>query len=99
LITLTEAEIATRQSQIPEWECGDGELRRELKFKDFVAAFGCMAQIALVAERIGHHPDWHQVYNRLSVRLTTHDAGGLTELDFDLARHIDVIVAGVADKS
>ena len=95
-ITLTQTQIDDRCQRVPDWQCSGSQLSRSLKFADFVTAFGCMAQIALIAERMGHHPDWHQVYNRLTICLTTHDAGGLTELDFELAQHIDAIVSQVA---
>jgi len=65
------------------------EIVREFQFADFGQAFAFMTQLALVAERRNHHPEWHNVYNRVTVRLTTHDAGGLTALDFFLARAAD----------
>ena len=59
---------------------------KTFEFADFVAAFGFMTRVALVAERMNHHPEWFNVYRRVEVKLTTHDAGGITELDFELAR-------------
>ena len=70
---------------LPGWELADGKLRREFVFQDFVTAFGFMSQVALVAEKMDHHPEWSNVYNRVVVELQTHDAGGLTDLDFELA--------------
>ena len=64
-------------------------LHKTYVFKDFVAAFGFMARVALVAEKLDHHPDWSNSYRRVVVRLTTHDAGGLTELDLRLAERMD----------
>jgi 4a-hydroxytetrahydrobiopterin dehydratase len=61
----------------------------DFKFKDFVEAFGFMAQVAILSEKAGHHPEWSNVYNRVHVLLTTHDAGGLTEKDLSLAVQID----------
>jgi len=68
-------------------------IERELKFEDFAAAFGFMSEMALVSERLNHHPEWFNVYNRVRIRLTTHDAGGLTELDLRWAEHADSAVA------
>jgi len=76
------------------WKLQDGKLHRELRFADFVAAFGFMAQVALVAESLDHHPEWSNVYNRVRIDLTTHDAGGITELDVKLARRVDAIAGG-----
>ena len=64
-------------------------IRRTFRFGDFVQAFGFMTQVALAAEKADHHPEWTNVYNRVDITLTTHDAGGLTQRDFDLARQID----------
>lgn len=64
---------------------------RDFRFRDFGEAFGFMARVALAAEKLDHHPDWSNVYNRVDVRLNTHDADGLTELDFKLARKMDRI--------
>ncbi|MEM6761530.1 MAG: 4a-hydroxytetrahydrobiopterin dehydratase [Pseudomonadota bacterium] len=69
---------------------GDGKaISRTLKFKDFTEAFAFMTQVALAAEKMDHHPEWSNVYNTVSVRLTTHDAGGLTSKDVALAEFID----------
>lgn len=71
-----------------DWDLRDDALHRELQFRDFVEAFGFMTSVALVAERMNHHPDWSNVYNRVTIRLTTHDAGGVTEKDYALAEAI-----------
>jgi 4a-hydroxytetrahydrobiopterin dehydratase len=86
---LSEAEILERLADLPHWERADGRLRRELVFPDFVAAFGFMTRLALVAEKLDHHPDWSNVYDRVTIELSTHDAGGLTRLDFELALAAD----------
>ena len=65
----------------------------KLVFKDFVAAFEFMSKVALLAEAARHHPEWSNVYNRVEIDLTTHDAGGITEQDFDLAAKIDRVLA------
>ncbi len=67
-------------------------IARDFRFKDFSAAWGFMARVALLAERHDHHPEWSNVYNRVSITLTTHDAGGLSERDIALARAIDAVL-------
>ena len=74
------------------WELDDGKLSKEFRFKTFVRAFGFMSQVAIVAEKLNHHPEWSNVYNRVQVQLTTHDVGGLTELDFKLAKKMELYV-------
>lgn len=76
---------------LPLWVAVEGRdaIRRSLTFADFNAAFGFMARVALAAERLDHHPEWSNVYNRVEIVLSTHDAGGLTALDVELARFID----------
>lgn len=71
------------------WEVVEGKLHRELRFADFGEAFAFMARVALTAEKLDHHPDWSNVYNRVAVDLHTHDVGGLTELDLALAEAVD----------
>jgi 4a-hydroxytetrahydrobiopterin dehydratase len=77
-----------RQAQA-KWRLQEDALQVEWKFKNFVQAMSFMNAVAEVAERMNHHPEWSNVYNRVSVRLTTHDAGGLTHLDFALAQAMD----------
>ncbi len=86
---LSEDEVRRRLAEVPGWELAGGKLRRELRFRDFVEAFGFMSRVALVAERRDHHPEWSNVYNRLTIELRTHDAGGISERDFELAAEID----------
>lgn len=75
--------------RIPRWSLADGRLRREWRFPDFSRAFAFMTRVALLAEKADHHPDWSNGYGRVTIELVTHDAGGLTALDFDLAEAID----------
>ena len=77
-----------RQAHAP-WRLQENALAVEWVFKDFAQAMAFMNAVAEVAERMNHHPEWSNVYNRVTVRLTTHDAGGLTHLDFDLAQAMD----------
>jgi len=76
-------------ADLPGWRIENGKLHRQFQFKSFVEAFGFMSSVALVAESMGHHPEWFNVYNRVIVDLTTHDAGGITDLDLSLARRMN----------
>lgn len=91
---LDESEIARRLRDLPGWRRRGERISRDFEFDTFVEAFGFMAACALVAERLNHHPEWHNVYNKVHVELTTHDAGALTAVDFDLAMAMDKIFAG-----
>lgn len=82
---LTAHELAAGLADLPGWTVVAGKLHREFKFADFVEAFGFMTRCALVAEQRNHHPEWSNVWNRVAVDLTTHDAGGISELDLALA--------------
>ena len=86
---LDDDTISKRLEAMPNWRREGDTIRRNLEFADFAEAFGFMARIALVAEKMDHHPDWKNVYNRVEIALNTHDAGGITELDFALAERID----------
>jgi 4a-hydroxytetrahydrobiopterin dehydratase len=86
---LDDATISRELASLAGWTREGDKLFRELGFADFVTAFGFMASVALVAERMNHHPEWSNVYKTVRVHLTTHDAGGITALDVELARAID----------
>ena len=75
------------------WTVVGGKLHKEYKFSDFIHAFGFMATAALAIEKMEHHPEWFNVYNRVTVDLTTHDAGGITSKDAELAKVLDGIAA------
>jgi 4a-hydroxytetrahydrobiopterin dehydratase len=91
---LTDAERAALATTLPGWTPRDGgkAIHRGFKFKDFSEAWGFMARVALAAEQQGHHPDWSNVWNRVDITLSTHDAGGLTGNDVTLAKAIDELV-------
>lgn len=93
---LTDAEREAALAMLPEWSLRDDGLaiRRDVKFADFNAAFAFMTRVALHAEKKDHHPDWSNVYNRVSITLTTHDAGGLSTRDVEMAGYIDRLVEG-----
>lgn len=88
-----EPEIQKTIDELGTWSVENGKLHREYKFPSFVQAFGFMAQVALLAERSAHHPEWFNVYNRVVVDLTTHEAGGITQKDLDLAREMEQIAS------
>lgn len=90
---LTEAERAAALATLPDWTLREDGLAmsRELKFADFSEAFGFMTRVALCAEKADHHPEWFNVYNRVAITLTTHDAGGLSERDVKMAKAIDAM--------
>ncbi len=88
---LTGADRAQAMLGLPSWKnCFDRDaIERSFKFRDFAEAFGFMTRVALVAERMNHHPEWTNVYNRITVTLTTHDAGGVTQRDINLAHAME----------
>ena len=88
---LSETEVQARLSELPGWELVDGKLHRAFRFGSFVQAFGFMTSIALMAEAMNHHPDWSNVYNRVTIDLNTHDIGSISALDFTLAKRINEI--------
>jgi 4a-hydroxytetrahydrobiopterin dehydratase len=93
---LTEAERKEALETLSEWRHDperDG-ITRDFRFGSFVEAFGFMAKVALLAEKADHHPEWSNVYNRVTILLTTHDAGGLSTRDIALAREIDALIPG-----
>jgi 4a-hydroxytetrahydrobiopterin dehydratase len=88
---LVDQEVASRVRALRDWTVKDGKLHRDFRFADFTRAFAFMTAVALRAEAMGHHPEWFNVYDRVSMDLTTHDAGGITELDFQLAAFADSV--------
>lgn len=80
-------------AQLSEWTIVDDKLNRAFKFHDFVEAFAFMTKVAMVAEKMGHHPELFNVYNRVVIDLTTHDVGGIGTLDIELAKKIDAFLA------
>jgi 4a-hydroxytetrahydrobiopterin dehydratase len=90
---LTDAEIQQRLQQVKNWSLENGKLHRAFECKDFVAAFGNMTRVALVAESMNHHPEWFNVWNKVVIDLNTHSVKGISDLDFTLAEKIDQIFA------
>lgn len=87
----TEA-VTEQLATVPGWTLVQSTLTREFVFADFVRAFGFMASVAAIAQALDHHPDWDNVYRKVNIRLSTHDAGGLTARDFEMARRINELV-------
>lgn len=90
---LSEKEIAAELPKIPGWSIAQGKLHRVFEFRDFRQAFAFMTGVALAAESMNHHPDWSNVWNRVTIDLSTHSAGGITKNDFELAGQIQNILA------
>ena len=84
--------LNARLERIPSWRLLDGKLHRELEFDNFVDAFGFMTRVALVSEAMAHHPEWSNVWNRVTIDLFTHDVDAISELDFQLAEQIETFV-------
>jgi 4a-hydroxytetrahydrobiopterin dehydratase len=92
MILLNEQEIKSKISTIDKsWSISDKNIKRTFVFKDFVEAFSFMTSVAIISEKMNHHPNWENVYNKVTITLSTHDAGGLTDLDFKLALAIDTV--------
>ena len=101
-MTDARLDLAQALQDLPDWVADDGPrqaIRRRLVFADFNAAFGFMTRVALLADKMDHHPEWSNVYNRVEVLLTTHDADGLTGRDVAMARFIDEIAAAMGVKA
>jgi len=93
MIKLNEQEIQDRMKDIDSvWLLKGKFIHREILFKDFIQAFSFMTSVAIIAEKSNHHPNWKNVYNKVNIALNTHDADGLTDKDFRLAREIDQIL-------
>ena len=92
MTALTPQEIQKHLESLPNWEYQDGMIHTAFEFATFTDAFAMMTRIAFEVERLNHHPNWYNVYNRLEISLSTHDAGGVTALDFQLAAVIDGLI-------
>ncbi len=88
---MMDKKITEEIAQLTEWTVVNGKLNRAFKFNDFVDAFAFMTKVAIIAEKMDHHPELFNVYNSVVIDLTTHDAGGISMLDIDLAKKIDAL--------
>ncbi len=91
---LTPTEIERRLATLPQWSVVDGKLHRELTFRDFNEAFGFMARAALGAEKLDHHPDWSNSWNKVVVDIVSHAVGGVTDRCFALAERFEALATG-----
>lgn len=89
---LSAEEIQQALASLGQWDRDNDKIHRRFMFDDFNQAFGFMSRVALAAEAMNHHPEWKNVWNRVDIWLTTHDAGGLSALDFELAARINELV-------
>ena len=89
---LTDVKINAQLAELSDWTVENEKLHKEFQFDSFVEAFGFMTSVALIAESMNHHPEWFNVYNRVTVDLATHDAGGISALDFELAKKVDALL-------
>ncbi|PRX55406.1 4a-hydroxytetrahydrobiopterin dehydratase [Flagellimonas meridianipacifica] len=89
---LNETQIKNELNNLEGWKYENGSIVKTFQFADFKEAFSVMTHIAFEAEKANHHPEWENVYNRLTIKLNTHDAGGITSYDFDLAKTIESII-------
>jgi len=89
---LDESEVEKELTSLEGWQVVEGRLHQAFSFNDFVEAFGFMSQVAMLAERANHHPEWSNVYNKVRIDLVTHDAGGITDKDVSLASEISALL-------
>jgi 4a-hydroxytetrahydrobiopterin dehydratase len=88
---LTDKELKESIDHLVDWQLLNDKLNKTFKFANFVDAFAFMTKVAIIAEKMDHHPEWFNVYNRVVIELTTHDAGGISSLDIELAKKIDAL--------
>lgn len=91
---LSETELTRAVDERPGWEVVDGKLHRQLSFGDFTEAFSFVTRVAMVAEKRNHHPEWSNVYNKVTIDLVSHDVGGISQRDLDLADAIESFLGG-----
>jgi 4a-hydroxytetrahydrobiopterin dehydratase len=88
---LSNDAILSAIAELEGWALVEGKLHKEFKFGNFVEAFGFMSKVAILAEKMDHHPEWFNVYNQVAIDLTTHDAGGISQRDLELAKKIEAL--------
>jgi 4a-hydroxytetrahydrobiopterin dehydratase len=90
---LSPSALEEKLLELKDWQLHNEKLQRRFVFRDFVEAFGFMSRVALLAEAMDHHPEWSNVYNRVEINLTTHDASGISQRDFTLAERVNRLLA------
>ena len=90
---ISKTQLNSFSEKSPSWIHNSGSIQKEFKFNNFVEAFGFISKVALLAEKMDHHPDWHNTYNKVTIKLTTHDMGGITTNDIKLAEEIDNLIS------
>jgi len=93
-VLLSEAAVSEALTGHPGWSHADDALHRSFEFENFVEAFGFMASVALISEKLDHHPDWRNVYNKVWIAVSTHDRGGVTDIDLDFVARVDGLKLG-----
>jgi len=88
---LRDQDLVSLQKELPNWKIQKSRLRREWQFTNFVEAFGFMTKVAILSEAMNHHPEWSNVYSKVTIELTTHDLGGLSDKDIQLAKKINLL--------
>lgn len=91
-MSLSDEQIKNELKSLSGWAVKNGKLHKDFVFSDFVEAFSFMTKVALHAEKMNHHPEWFNVYNRITIDLMTHDAGGITQNDVELAKFIESVI-------
>lgn len=84
--------LASALSELPAWEHSENRLERSFSFPNFIEAFGFMTRVAIMSEKLNHHPEWFNVYGRVDITCTNHDAGGLCEIDIEWCRRVDALL-------
>lgn len=88
---MSDNEVQTRLRELPGWQYDGVYIHRSFVYRDFSEAFAFLCRVALISEKLNHHPDWSGVYNKVSLKLRTHDAGGITEKDFNFAEEVEAL--------
>ena len=91
---LSDSEIESEVTKLPGWRLLNGKLNKSFEFEDFVEAFGFMTRVAMQAEKMNHHPEWFNVYNKVKIDLITHDVNGISNYDVKLASAVNKIQSG-----
>ncbi len=90
---LSQEEISSNLKSLNGWTIENDKLHKEFKFKNFIEAFGFMSRVALIAEGMNHHPEWFNVWNKVVIDMTTHDVGGISNLDFEFVEKVEKLLA------